>query len=92
VVNYCLHATPTISSTKVGGILLISNKRLYRLFAGIMLNVSIRKPLFSIYRVIALSPISAQYPEAMTSPFLLSPLCSGTLLVMITSILHLPLW
>jgi hypothetical protein len=51
------------SSTKAGN---ISNKQLYRLFTSIMVDISIRRPLLSLYRVIAMSPISAQYPEAMT--------------------------
>lgn len=51
------------SSTKAGN---ISNKRLHRLFTSIMLDISIRRPLLSLYRTVALSSFSSQYPEAMT--------------------------
>lgn len=50
------------SSTKAGN---TSNKTLYRLFTSIMLDISIRRPLLSLYQTVALSSVSNQYPEAM---------------------------
>jgi hypothetical protein len=65
VLERALRLLPTQfrSSTKAGN---NSNKRAYRLFTSIMLDVSIRRPLLALYRTIALSPISEQYPEART--------------------------
>jgi hypothetical protein len=40
------------------------DKRLHRLFTSISLELSLRRPLLSLYRSIAMSPISEKYPEA----------------------------
>jgi len=48
-------------STRAGN---SSNKRLYRLFTSIMIDVSIRRPLMTLYRVISMSSLSSRYPEA----------------------------
>jgi hypothetical protein len=49
------------ASTRAGN---NSNKRLYRLFTSIMLDMSIRRPMLALYRSISLSPYSNQHPEA----------------------------
>jgi hypothetical protein len=41
-----------------------SNKRLYRLFTSIMLDMTIRRPMLALYRSISLSSYSNRYPEA----------------------------
>lgn len=40
------------------------DKRLHRLFTSISLELSLRRPLLSLYRSIAMSSISEKYPEA----------------------------
>lgn len=40
------------------------DKRLHRLFTSISLELSLRRPLLSLYRSIAMSSISDKYPEA----------------------------
>jgi hypothetical protein len=49
------------ASTRAGN---NSNKRLYRLFTSIMLDMTIRRPILALYRVISLSSHSNRYPEA----------------------------
>lgn len=49
------------SSTRIGN---NNNKRMYRLFTSIMLDMSIRRPLLALYRTISTSPQASQHPEA----------------------------
>ncbi|CZR53596.1 uncharacterized protein PAC_03476 [Phialocephala subalpina] len=48
-------------STRAGN---SNNKRMYRLFTSIMLDISLRRPLLALYRTVATSPHSNRYPEA----------------------------
>ncbi|KUJ08967.1 uncharacterized protein LY89DRAFT_316567 [Mollisia scopiformis] len=48
-------------STRAGN---SNNKRMYRLFTSIMLDMAIRRPLVALYRTISTSPQSSRYPEA----------------------------
>jgi hypothetical protein len=49
------------SSTRAGN---TSNTRLYRLFTSITIDLSLRRPLMILYRIISLSSLSPRYPEA----------------------------
>jgi hypothetical protein len=49
------------SSTRAGN---NNNKRMYRLFTSIMLDMSIRRPLLALYRTISMSSQASQHPEA----------------------------
>lgn len=49
------------SSTRAGN---ANNKRMYRLFTSIMLDMSIRRPLLALYRTISMSPQASRYPDA----------------------------
>lgn len=48
-------------STRAGN---SNNKRMYRLFTSIMLDISLRRPLLALYQTVATSPQSSRYPEA----------------------------
>lgn len=52
---------PFKPSTRQG---IVASKRATRLFNNVMVDMSIRRPLFSLYRVVALSPHSARHPQA----------------------------
>ncbi|KAE8447344.1 hypothetical protein EG329_010902 [Mollisiaceae sp. DMI_Dod_QoI] len=63
VLEQALRALPDQfrGSTRAGN---SNNKRMYRLFTSIMLDLSIRRPLLALYRTVATSPQANRYPEA----------------------------